>query len=232
MNRKIKLIILIIMSLSVYFIYQKNDTHEIKILLLGDSLSQGINSYGIKGYSYLDYWKKYLESEKITVDINEEYSKNDMSIIQALDVINSKAKIKRLLTEAHYVVINLGYNDLLYKLSIEKNLNQTKYNRVLKEIENNYQELIKQIRKYNKNKIIVVGYYSNNSEDYYENIGIRQLNQILYSEENIEYIDTYNLLSNTNQYFLNPNSSYPNEKAYQKIAKQIIEKTLEKENKI
>ena len=232
MSRKVKLLILIILSFSVYFIYQRNHTSDIKIVSLGDGLSIGINSYGIKECSYLDYWKDDLEKKGIKVEINQEYSKKDLSIFQLLEVIKYNPKIKRVLTEAHYVILNLGYNDLLYKLSIDNNMSETNNNLILKSIENDYKELIKEIKKYYKKEIIVIGYYPYHKDNYYKMIGIRKLNQILCSVENIEYIDTYHLLENSKLYFSNPNSYYPNKEGYQKIAEQIITKTLEKKDRI
>ena len=64
MKRVIKLSILILISLSVYFIYQETNHKNIKILVLGDSLSLGINSYGIKEYGDVDYYKDYLVKKK------------------------------------------------------------------------------------------------------------------------------------------------------------------------
>lgn len=232
MSRKVKLLILIIISFSVYFIYQNNNTKDIKIVSLGDGLSLGINSYGIKEYSYIDYWKDSLEDKGIKVEINQEYSKKDLSIFQLLEVIKYNPKIKRDLTEAHYVILNLGYNDLLYKLSLDKKISVANFNYILKDIEKNYQELIKEIKKYYKKEIIVIGYYSYDKDNYYKIMGIRRLNQILCTEENIEYIDTYQLLADSKLYFSNPNSYYPNKKGYQKIAEQIITKTLEKKDRI
>ena len=71
----------------------------------------------------------------------------------------------------------------------------------------------------------------NNKEDamnYYINLGIKKLNNILSSNKKISYIDTYLLLNNMKEFFNNPNSHYPNKEAYQLIANEIIEKTLEK----
>ena len=48
MNKLIKLITLIILSLSVYLIYNKTNNSYYKITNIGDKLSTGITSYGIK----------------------------------------------------------------------------------------------------------------------------------------------------------------------------------------
>ena len=43
MHRKTKLIILLLLSFSVYFIFKYNNKDVIKIVNIGDSLSQSIN---------------------------------------------------------------------------------------------------------------------------------------------------------------------------------------------
>ena len=228
MNKLIKLIILIILSLSVYFVYQNTKNNNIKILTLGDSLSLGINSYGIKEYGYINIYKDYLKSKNKKVEVIDKYSNKDLSIKELLQLVNSNSSIKRDLLESHVLFINVGYNDLLYKLSIEENLQNSNFNKIIKELESEFNDLIKEIRKYYKNKIIVIGYYESNKDDYYINKGIRNLNNIYKNNIEIEYIDTYNLLKDKNKYFSNPNSYYPNNSGYQCIANKIINETLAK----
>jgi len=222
MNRPIKLLILIILSLSVYFIYQYTKESNIKILTLGDSLSLGIDSYTIEDYSYTDYYKDYLLKEKKKVDI-ENYSKKDLSIHELLKDIKTNPSLKRDLMESHILFLNVGYNDLIYKLSLE-DIDMSKLNKIIDEIELEYKELLKEINKYYKNEIIVVGYPKSNIDNYYYNIGIRKLNKVL---NNNNYIDTYSLLNNRNKYFSNPNCYYPNRIGYIKIGKEIV-KALDK----
>ena len=227
MSRKTKLLILVLLSLSVYFIYQKTNNYDIKITTIGDGLAIGINSYGIKDCSYTDYYKDYLNEKKQKVELNNNYSKETLTITEAIEKIKTDSKIKRNLLESHIVILNLGYNDLIYRLALEENISQSKLQLKLKEIEKDYQKLIYEIRKYYKNKIIVIGYYTLDKNDYYLNKGIRQLNRELKGLSNTSYIDTNKLLSNHKKYFSNPNSHYPNKEAYQLIAQEIITKTLE-----
>ncbi len=228
MSRKIKLLILIILSLSVYFIYYQTSNKEEKIVIIGDRFSEGINSYGIKDYSYIDFYLNELKEKNIKIKFNNQYIKRDMSIFQMIDKIQTYPIIKRELLEANILIINIGYNDLIYELAIEKTLNHKMLEEKLNKIKNNYQLLLKEIRKYYKGKIIGIGYYQDNQEDYYKNIGIRKINQVLQESNQIEYIDITKLLKEKDKYFTNPQSIYPNQLAYQKIAQEIITKTLEK----
>lgn len=228
MNRSTKLLILILLSMSVLIIYNETSNKKYNILNIGDSLSLGTNSYGIKDYSYIDYYKDYLKRNKYNVIVNNNYSNKELSIKELLKEIKTSPYIKRDLTEAHSLILQIGYNDLLYKLSIDDNINTNKLNRIIQEINNDYNDLIKEITKYYKRQIIVVGLYKSNKDDYYINLGIKKLNNILSSNKKISYIDTYLLLNNMKEFFNNPNSHYPNKEAYQLIANEIIEKTLEK----
>lgn len=220
MSRPIKLLILILLSLSVYFIYQLTKESNIQILSLGDGLSKGINSYTIVESSHLNYYEEYLKSKKIQVKVISEYSKEDLTIHELLELVKNNNYLKRDLMESHLLFITVGYNDLLYKLSLEDNISIPKLNKIIDEINIEYKELLKEIKKYYKNEIIIVGYPRTNKDDYYLNLGIRKLNRLLNTNT---FIDTYNLLNNRNKYFSNPNSYYPNRLGYKKIYEEIKE---------
>ncbi len=231
MNRKIKLLILIILSLSVYFIYQRTNNKNIKIMNIGDSLSLGINSYGIKQSSYIDYYEEYLEENNKETHQNKSYSKKDLTIKELLEKVKTNSKLKRDLRETHQLFLTVGYNDLLNKLSLEENLNNQTFTRIMKEIASDYQKLITEIKRYYPNLIVQIGYYPTYKDDYYLNKGIECLNKI-YKDNNIYYIDTYQIMNNREKYFSNPHSYYPNYLGYRCIANKIIEKSLEKYKKI
>lgn len=218
MKRPIKLLILIIMSLSVYFIYQSTKESTVQILSLGDGLSKGINSYTIVDYSHLNYYEDYLKSKNKKVKVISDYSREDLTIHELLEEIKTNNTLKRDLMESHKLFITIGYNDLLYKMSLEKDISIPKLNNIVDEINTEYKELLEEIKKYYKNEIIIVGYPKSNKDDYYINLGIRKLNRIL---NNNTFINTYNLLNNRNKYFSNPNSYYPNRLGYERIYEEI-----------
>lgn len=227
MKRLIKLLILIIISLSVYFIYQKTNNSSYTITNIGDKLSLGINSYGMKEYGYIDYYKDYLQNTKERVVINKEYANEKQTIKQIIKELEQSPKIKRVLTDTDILIITLGYNDLLEELSLTENISNSKLDKIIKEIEINYDNLIQEVKKYYHGEIIVIGYYESNKDDYYINKGIKKLNSIL-NKENITFINTYNLLKNRNNFFSNPNSYFPNNQGYNAIYKEIVRKSLAK----
>lgn len=227
MKKIIKLLSLIIVSISVYFIYINNCNKNIRILNIGDGLSMGINSYGIDDYSYTDYYKEYLNKKNKKVEINNRYTAKDQSIKIFYAILRNNNEVKKDLISSHILIVCLGFNDLLYKISIEQNMNNNKLNKIVDEIDNNYNEMLKEIRKYYKEEIIVIGYYSSNTDNYYIDNGIRKLNRYLKNNKDIVYIDTYKDIKGE-KYLTNPGSYYPNNNAYKLIASKIIAKTLEK----
>lgn len=222
MNKIIKLISLIVLSLSVYIIYNNTYNSYYVITNIGDKLSTGTTSYGIKEKSYAEYYKDYLEQEKKKVKLDNTYSTNNQTLSNMLQLIKDNPTIKKKLIDSNIIIITLGYNDLIYGLCTEEN-NKNETKKILKEIDYNYKELIKEIKKYYHNEIIVIGYYEKNNI----NDNIIELNKILKKGKGIHYIDTYSLLKNKDTYFDNYNSYYPNSRGYYEISKKIISKTLE-----
>ena len=94
MNRPTKLLILILLSMSVLIIYNETNNRNYNILNIGDSISLGTNSYGIKDYSYIDYYKDYLENNKYKVIVNNNYSNKELSIKELLQEIKTSPSIK------------------------------------------------------------------------------------------------------------------------------------------
>lgn len=230
MNRLLKLCFLLLISLSVFFIYRETKNSSYQITIIGDQEALGINSYGIKEYSYVDYLKDYLETNKDKVYLDKTYLEKDNSIKNTLQELKDTTTLKRKLYDTNILILSLGYNDYLYSLSLEENITNSKLKQILKEIDSNYNALITEIRKYYHNKIIVVGILPKTSNPYKE-IGTKEVNKILNNNPEVIYIDTEELLKNRNKYFSNPKSNYPNQDGYIVISKEIIKKTLEnKEN--
>ncbi len=228
MKKLIKLIILIVICSSVFYVYQKTKNSTYRVLNIGDELSISINSYGIKDYSPVSYYKNELQKYHKNVYINNEYSDYENSLKTMLEKIKNNNTIKKDIMNTNQVIITLGYNDLIYKLNVNEDLNSSKFNKIMTEIDKDYQNLIKEIRKYTSNEIIVLLYPDTYKEDYYLKKGIVYLNKLLKNNQEIIYIDTYDLLSNRQKYFSNPYSYYPNRYGYLEISKEIIRKTLEK----
>ena len=228
MKKLLKLLLLIVVCSSVFYIYQNTKNSKYNIVNIGDELSISINSYGIKDYSPISYYKNELLKTHKKVNINNKYSEYENSILIMLEKIKNDNYLKKILSSSNQVIITLGYNDLIYKLNVSDELNSSKFYKIIKEIELNYNNLIKEIRKYTQKEIIVILYPDTYKEDYYLKKGIVYLNQLLKNNNEITYIDTYDLLNDRKKYFSNPYSYYPNRYGYIEISREIIRKTLEK----
>ena len=226
MNKLIKLISLIIISLSVYFVYYKTYNSYYQITAIGDQLLLGTDNKGFRDSNYIDYYKEYIKKEKNKVIIDKTYSKKNQTIENYLQLLKNSPEAKRKLIDSNLVIITLGYNDLVYNLSIEEKNDERTINNVIIQIKKNYNELIKEIKKYYHKDIIVIG-YNENINDNYINKGIKELNNILEDNKKVYFIDTYNLLNNRYKYFSNSSNIYPNNNGYYEITKKIISKTLE-----
>lgn len=224
MKKILKLLTLILLSFSVYFIYQSNKNTTIIIFNIGDGVALGLNSFKEPIYGYVDYYKDSLNTKNIYIN---QYAKTDLTIPYFLEELKSTPKIKKDLKESHILFLHLGYNDIVYRMSIEESLNEKTIDKILLDIEKEYEQLKKEIRKYYSNPIIVIGCLEPNKEDFYLKKAIKTWNQYLEKDKDIIYIDTFYLLKNRKKYFSNPNSYYPNFQGYQQISKKIIEKTLE-----
>lgn len=220
MNKATKLLTIILLSLSTYFIYQITNNKICQITVIGDNYSIGYDSYGIKDSGYVEYLKEYLEENKIIVKINNDNQQKENNINTMLIKLENTRKIRKDLINSDIVLIQIGMNDVLLNKVTENEIDYKKIN-------NNYNLLIENIRKYTKNKIIVIGYYNYPSD--INKKEIIKLNKILRSNKEIIYIDTYNLLENKNKYFSNISSFYPNIRGYSAISKEIIKKSIEKQ---
>lgn len=230
MHKKIKLVILILLTSSVYFIYNFTNKSNITYITLGDSISLGENSYGAISYSYSDYFKDYLEKNDKLAFYDKSYTSknktitelyNDLLIEETMTINNPNHNIRRMLSDADIVSLSIGLNDIILEVNRENYITEYKENRIVEEIANKYKKLINEIRKYYKNTLYVIGYYENGTK--YDNI-LKKLNEKyknICQKNNDIFIDT-TILSKNEKYFNNPNSYYPNANGYKEISKIMI----------
>lgn len=228
-----KLIILFLIIILIYIIYQSTKQTTINYTALGDSYALGINSFGQKDYSYTDYLKDYFLTKNKLNNFDKTYTSNDMSIDKLYNYIiinkkmsnnNKKINLKQLLRESDIVTLSIGLNDLLYKLSIIPNLNDATINKAISEINSSFKTLITEIRKYYPYNIYVIGYYPTSSYSYFVNNSLTKLNNIFKNNKEIIYISTTNLFATNSNLTPNPHLPYPNNLGYQEISKLIISK--------
>ena len=222
----------ILIILSTVIIFNKNNNNNITYLNIGDGYAKGLDSFGINRYGYGDYLRDKLQDHSELKEYINIFTDNNMNIENIENYITNsnycvskkqKKSFKGYLQEADLITLSIGLNDLKYEILSEE-LDSTKMNESLVKVATKFNNLIKEIKKYYKNTIYVIGYPINNLDSYYLSMSIRQYNDFLENNPNIVYISPKSLDS---KYFLNPKSNYYNIDGHKLISESIY-KTYEK----
>lgn len=196
---------MLITSISIFIIYEKNNTNTYKFISLGDGLSLGLNPQGIKSYNYNDYIKEYLKKHQKKINYFN-YSEKNISIPELTnDIIYLKDKtLKEYIQTSNLIILSIG----------EKEIEE---NKSIKRIEEDLINLINEIKKYNSN-ICLLGRYNTNEEKQKKVKEVNNLYKQISKEYNVIFINIEN-----NTYFKKNNiNNYPTVKGYEKIGKMII----------
>jgi len=197
------LIIIIITSISIFIIYEKNNINSFKFMSIGDGVSLGLNQMGKKSYSYNDYLNEYLNNQKKNVSYFN-YSQQNISIPELTnEIIYLKNKtLKEYLQTSNLIILSIGEKEIID-------------NKSLKIIEENLTNLIKEIKKYNSNICLLSRY--NNDEN--QKIRIKEINRLYHNlakKNNIIFININNSIYLKNKF------NYPSVNEHKKIGKMII----------
>jgi len=231
-----KIIVIILIVLFVYLIYIFNDKNLIDYMVIGDSISLGINSYGNKTYGYNDYLKTYLENNNLLHKYNNYFSKNSYTIEELTNDINNNKdilyndktyNIRKELREADLLTISIGMDELV-KILNQDNIDFPNIKKKLDKNIKNMDILLKKITELSKSKIILLGYY-NPSNNYNSNIDsiFAYLNTEytkLCKKYNISYVDIYGIIKKNQNCLPNNFDYHLTSRGYLKIANNIIEK--------
>lgn len=222
------LILIIVVILLVFLIYKIFYHRKINYVILGDSISMGINPYNIKGYGYSDYIIDYLK-EKNEYKSHVSYIQEEMTMDDLLEEINRNIDLKKDLRESNLVTLTIGLYDFMKDIG-EIRVNEIKnYKTEINTLIIKMDNMLKEIRKYAKNKIIIVGYY--NPIPFLFNTSENEINELfdyinnkekeLCNKYNINYIETYYLFKE-NKFLDNPNNIHPNIDGYKEIFSKIL----------
>ena len=232
-----KIIVPLLVLLLVIVIYNLNNKKNIDYVVLGDSISLGINSYGNKTFSYSDYLKIYLDNNNLLHEYYPHYVKSKYKIDELnQDIINNKIilfndrtyNIKKELREADLITIAIGMDNLVEILKNNQNKDFKDIQIFLDNLINQMDKLLKNITSINKTQIVLLGYY-NPSKIYNKTIEriFAYLNDnysILSKKYKVTYVDIYNIVKNNALCLSNQNDYHLTSKGYLKIAEEIIKK--------
>lgn len=202
-----KIFFIVFVILSVISIYVLNFKDKKYIFFLGDYLLTKKSELILKNteYEYEDnfVFENYHITDLInSIDENIEYNKK---------------VIKHELMKADFIVLSIGMNDYA---SLEY-LNNKNDNILM--LQRDYIELFELLRKYTKERIILIGLYDNTSCNFTSPY-LFNLNEFLKKETiiyEIDYIDILEEMKNTSN--LKCDSVYPTVSGYNVIKNKIID---------
>ena len=225
-----KIISILILFLSCYFIYNLTIDNELYYLSIGDGIAKGITDEGnVSVYNYTDSIKNYLTSKNKLKGFNNSFVDKDYRITDLLRIIkykeeivvnNDHISINELLKKADIVTISLGMNELYYKILVDNNNIYSYIDGMLSDME----LLLKEVDRYNHKKVIVLGYYNttNNNKDIFNYVNYKLKNIV--NKRGFEFVDVDKIINNNTNYFTNNTNFYLNNGGYQKISQIIVEK--------
>lgn len=232
MKKMLKILILILILLIVYLIYIFFKNDKLNYIALGDSVAEGMNPYGEIGYSYTDYIANYLKKEKKLSYYTKKYTKSGYITENVINDIENNNELKKDLRESDLVTISIGANDFLKHIKIGEmsvdNIREIKTK--IATVFPNIEETIKEVKKYAKNQVIIVGYY--NPIPFLFNTNGNDLDilfaymddeyQKIADKYDCDYVSLYLLFKNNSSYLPNPADIHPNLDGYKAISKEVI----------
>ena len=181
-------IVIIILVILIYDIFKDSKVYYVSI---GDfsTISSNID------YGYKNYIEDYLDEKSVLEKYVNIYNAEDRVTDIIRNITDNKEyggkKIQNILIKADILTISIGYNDIISKVNKYNTSDMMKYiDSYLKDLE----ELYKIVRVYDKEDIIMIGYYNPYDPKY--NKIIDYLNDsvsILASNYKIYYINVSDL---------------------------------------
>ena len=222
-----KILVIGVVIISIFLIYLTTIDKKVYYVSLGDEISLGMTKEGYYEKSYPIYIKEYLEEKKKLEIFIDDYETQGYRITDLINDINNNKEveetnktIKNALIKSDLITLSIGTNDIISKINTEKALTKIDYNRLYKNIDeiiNDLDKLLKLIREYCKEDIILIGINIQTEDE--------KLNEIInYANEKfkeisekykIYYIDY--LKKEQNKYKI-----YPTKEEYKQISEQII----------
>lgn len=222
-----KILVVGVVIISIFLIYLTTIDKKVYYVSLGDEISLGMTKEGYYEKSYPIYIKEYLEEKKKLEIFIDDYETQGYRITDLINDINNNKEveetnktIKNVLIKADLITVSIGTNDIISKINTEKTLTKIDYNRLYKNIDeiiNDFDKLLKLIREYCKEDIILIGINIQTEDE--------KLNEIInYANEKfketsdkykIKYVDIFK--EESHEFKI-----YPTKEEYKQISQQII----------
>lgn len=225
------MLLIVITIFGIYYLFNNN---KMNYIALGDSLAQGMNPYGEVGYSYTDYFADYLKDNNKLSSYTKKYTKSGYTTTELITELKVNNLLKKDLRESDLVTVSIGANDFLNNINIKSlNINEiSSLKEIVTTILPNIDKCIKEIRKYAKEDMIIIGYY--NPIPFLFNTSGNDLDTLFaYIDDEYQkitdkydaiYISLYQLFKNHSSYLPNPTDIHPNLEGYQSISEELIKR--------
>lgn len=220
-----KVLLILILFLSCYFIYNFTIDKQLSYLTLGDCLSKGTNEYGVAIKGYSDYIRNYLVNQNILKDYNKTFTSNDYRIIDIIKILSYNEKrdnysLNRLIKESDIITISLGMTELYNKIE-KKDQNIYTY---IDTMINDYTKILDYVNKFHHEKVFILGYYNvlGTSNDVFDYANYKLEKEC--QKRKFIYINLSKTLNNNPNYFSKKGTFIPNNEGYEKISQIIVEK--------
>ena len=232
-----KLIIFLLIVFIIFLIYKDNHVKYFNYTSLGDGYALGVNSYGVEEYGYSDFIQEKLRENNKLKLYTKSFAEKDQSINSLYETIvtnekkkidNTERNIRQILRESDLITLTIGLNDIIYQVSITRQINEYQLNRIIDKVEIELTQLIKAIKQYYPKDLYVIGYPNLPIENSYIREGIKKLNEIYKEMDNIIYIDTTSIIARED--FLQSICLYPGKKGYYKISEEVLKKLAKDKN--
>ena len=215
-----KIIFTILVFLITFLIYFFNRSEETYYLSLGDYLSYGINNFNTVNNSYSnnikEHYKENLENY-VNYSTYDDYRVmdliNDINYNKVVEHNKKEYKLQNLLIKANLITLSIGMNDLIYKSKFETNLYE-----YTDDLINDIENLLKLIRKYNKDEIYLLGFYNVIGNDSLIEYANKRL-EIICNKNKINFVNIEELNNYIND------GIYPTNDGYEYITNQILQFT-------
>jgi lysophospholipase L1-like esterase len=210
----------------VFVLFKK----DIKIVSIGDSLTQGVGDETENG-GYVGILDHTFQDQHLNITI-ENFGKKGNRTDQLLKRLEKK-EIKSSMKEANIVLITIGANDIMNVVKNNwTNLNMEPFQKERVEYIKRLTSIFTKINEINPDaEIYLIGFY-NPFEQYFgeiEQFGMITDNwneagmSVTDEFENVNYIPIYDLFTSPNVDLLAEDHFHPNTKGYKLIAKRVLD---------
>lgn len=169
-----KIIFLLILLVSIFIIYKMFNNKKIDFLSIGD---YEITNEDLKN---IDSFSSIIDEDSLILNLTS-------------DIYNNKDNLKTKLSKSDILLISIGETDMKNIIYNSNNILNS-YNEIDKLLDS-YQELLNQVKKYARGKIIVMGIYNKDIDNSFVKYFNNSLKSIL--DDDIKYVDFNNYLNSS-----------------------------------